>query len=283
MKVHRRIGSFVSFASLALLTACGGNGSGTVKVTTWGEEFLEEGIPAESEDTDGFVDGWAVDFSKFVVSLGDIRLDGLSGEDAVTDATFRAFDLTKEGPFDVTEFDVASGRWTTFSWAIAPSSELTAGNAEEADVTRMRDENLSVLVVGEATRAGETITFEWPFSLATDYLNCDHPDFGEGVAVADGETATAQMTVHADHLFMDDLQAEEPSLRFDAIAEADANDDGEVTLEELDAVELADLPPGSYGTGAVAGVETLRDFIEVQVRSVGHFRGEGHCSPEIRD
>lgn len=268
--------------SLALLAACGGNGSGTVKVTTWGEEFIEEGIPAEGDDTDGFVDGWSVTFSKFLVSIGDVRLDGLSGEDAVTDATFRVFDLTRDGPFDVAELDVASGRWSGFAYAVAPSSTPVAGNATADDVTRMADDALSVLVIGEATREEETIAFEWPFALATDYRDCTHPDFGNGVAVGDGQTVTAELTIHADHLFLDDLQAEEPSLRFQAIADADADEDGVVTLEELDAVSLADLPLDRYGTGSVLGVETLRDFVEVQVRTVGHFRGEGHCSPVIR-
>jgi hypothetical protein len=95
-----------------------------------------------------------------------------------------------------------------------------------------------------------------------------------------------QLTIHGDHLFFDDLQSPEAKMRFDAMAAADnlgiAGADGQVTLEELAAVDLTELPPDQYGTGGVGNVRNLRDFVTALVRTVGHFRGEGECSPQSR-
>lgn len=294
MKKSTLKNSLLLAASLGLLSACGG--TGTVAVTTWGEEYVEDKIPAiGGKVEDGFVDGWTVTFSRFVISLGDIRLGGAEGEDDVSDSTFRAFDLAprgeerkETGPAKVVDLEVTAARWKEFAYAVAPSSKLENGNADEADFKRLRDEGLSALVVGKATSAdGErVIEFEWPFTAATDYQDCSHEDFGDGVSVASDERVEVQLTMHADHIFVDHLHNADADARFELIAEADQDSDGKVTLEELAAVELADLEfedTNLYGTGAASGVNTLRDFIEIQFRSVGHFRGEGHCHLEFLD
>jgi hypothetical protein len=73
------------------LTACGDDPQpGTLSVSVWGEGFIEEGIPA-----DELVDGWAIDFDAFVVSIGNTV--GRAGEDGtdVGDPTFRLVDLAQ--------------------------------------------------------------------------------------------------------------------------------------------------------------------------------------------
>ena len=88
-----------------------------------------------------------------------------------------------------------------------------------------------------------------------------------------------QITIHGDHPFYDRLQespnpAVATSLRFDAIAEADADVDGEVTLEELDAaiLDVTRYDPSPFE------VTTLGEFVGELVRTIGHYRGEGECS-----
>ena len=66
----------------------------------------------------------------------------------------------------------------------------------------------------------------------------------------------------------------------DNIANADADADGKITLEELAAVDLADktkITAGTYGTGSASNINDLRAFVEALSRTVGHFRGEGEC------
>ena len=50
-----------------LVAACGGAETGSITATVYGEELVEEGIPA-----DIFNDGWRVDFDLFLVSIGQI-------------------------------------------------------------------------------------------------------------------------------------------------------------------------------------------------------------------
>ena len=126
----------------------------------------------------------------------------------------------------------------------------------------------------------------WGFPINTLYEKCEHPDLGEGVTVPNGGEETVQLTIHGDHLFFDDLQSPDAKMRFDAIAAADKagilGADGQVTLEELALVDLTELPPEQYGTGGASNVRTLRDFVTALVRTVGHYRGEGECSPRVR-
>ena len=53
-----------------LLGACG-DGEGTVRVTAYGESFIEDGISASEMD-----DGWAVAFERFEVLIRDVRVAG---------------------------------------------------------------------------------------------------------------------------------------------------------------------------------------------------------------
>ena len=67
-------------------------------------------------------------------------------------------------------------------------------------------------------------------------------------------------------------------LRFDAIAAADRPGDGfgEITLEELSAVQLSTLV-GAYDPSGLPAA-TLGDFVTALAHTVGHFRGEGECT-----
>ena len=66
--------------------------------------------------------------------------------------------------------------------------------------------------------------------------------------------------------------------RFNAMAAADANANGEVTLDELSAVKLVDIPEGTYGTGSASNVDDLGAFVRALTATLGHYRGEGHCA-----
>ena len=93
-----------------------------------------------------------------------------------------------------------------------------------------------MLVEGEASRAGVTKRFAWAFSTSTRYTDCKAEVDGRevvGVNVTGGGEDRAEITIHGDHLFYDDLEATTAAVRFDALAQADADGDGVVTLDEL--------------------------------------------------
>jgi hypothetical protein len=271
--------------SLLGLTACG-EGTGAVTFTTYGEDYIEKQIPAATGNAAGFVDGWTVRYSKFLVTLGEVKVSSRD-ETAAQQGQAKVFDVHKAGPVVVESFeDLPAKEWDEVSYAIAPAPQAVAGNADALDMTRMSAEGYSVYVEGTATKGAVTKRFNWGFTTNTLYERCESPDLGAGVTVPSEGEETVELTLHGDHLFFDDLQSPDAKMRFDALAAADrlgiAGPDGEVTLEELAAVDLTELPQGQYGTGGVGNVRNLRDFVTALVRTVGHFRGEGECAPKSR-
>lgn len=263
------------------LAACS-TGSGDVTFTTYGEDFIEKEIPAEE-----FADGWTVKYSKFLVTIGELKVADHQGELAAESTGAKVFDVRKQGPVTVASFtSLPASTWDEVSYAIVPAVGAEAGNASAEDVNLLKANGWSVYVEGTATKGSVTKRFGWGFPLNTLYEHCAHPDLGDGVTVPNGGEETVQLTIHGDHLFFDDLQSSDAKMRFDAFAAADKlgtqGADGEVTLEELAQVDLTELPGGQYGTGGASNVNNLRDFVTALVRTVGHFRGEGECSPRIR-
>lgn len=265
-----------------ILSACGA--PGTLTFTTWGEAYIEEGIPVDSMATTGFVDGWSLKYSKFVVVLKDITLAQKTGGKGPKQGGAKVVDLTKKGPVDVLTFkDAPAGKWDLVSYAIAPDAAPEGiGGIAAADVEAAKNGAFSIHLVGTATKGATTKTFDWSFTNDTLYADCTNPDFGEGVTIPTGGTEVVQLTIHGDHFWYDDLQAATAKLRFQAMADADANADSVITQAELKAVQLTSLPLGQYGTGGASSVKSLYDFAAALSRTIGHYRGEGHCESTVR-
>src|SRR5690606_19242015 len=106
------------------------------------------------------------------------------------------------------------------------------------------------------------------FATDTRYVECH-----AAADLAEGD-ASSQLTIHADHLFYDDLDSEEPNVAFDLVASADADANGEVTTEELRALDIT--AQTRYQVGS-RDITELWGFIEAQTATLGHIDGEGHC------
>lgn len=258
----------------------GGSGeTGSVAFNTWGEAYIEDEIPsAELED------GWAVTYTEFLVNIAGITVAEGEAVGAQQSGTL-IFDHTQAGVKPVATFaDLEAKNWTSVSYRIEPATaESAVGAGTDAQKSAMVAANAAVMVKGSATNGTETKTFEWVFTQTTHYDDCKGEIDGketEGVLVTNGGTDDVQLTIHGDHLFYDDLTSPEAKVRFQHIADADgAEGDGVVTLEELAAVQLVDLPPsaGPFGTGSSSSVNDLRAFVTALSGTVGHYRGEGEC------
>lgn len=257
-------------ASLSLF-ACGSK-PGTLQVSIYGEEFIEEGIPS-----DVFSDGWKLNFSKFLVSLGDVSAANEHTAPALTDSTYRIFDLTRPSSgmgHSVLSGEVPGGAYDHIGYRIAPPpTGAKLGNATAADLDRLRQGGFGLYVEGSAQKGTVTKTIRWGFTGKTAYGGC------HSTAVIDGGPAKSQITIHADHLLYDDLFSSEPNVSFDLIASADTNTDGEVTSAELAAVDIS--TQARYQVGST-GVRDLWSFITYQTSTVGHIDGEGHCETATR-
>ncbi len=288
--------AFTAFASILGLacsdasTGTSADGQGTVTFTTYGEDFIEKEIgPGGTEDAP-VVDGWTITYEKFYVALGEVSIgdDGRPASYSMPNA--KIFNMKMPGQKPVMTFANVPGKpYTHVSYAIAPATaaaELGEG-ATDADKQMMVSGGYSIYVEGKLTKDAVTKTFAWGFKTNTLYDRCKGELAGketDGVVVTNGGTDAVELTMHGDHFFYDDLQAAEAKVRVGNIADADADNDGKVTLEELAAVQLAAIPKdkGTYGVGSSANVNDLRSFVEALSRTVGHFRGEGECFAKAR-
>ena len=240
-------------------------GEGTLKVTLWGEEYIEEGLP-----DDVFADGYTVTYTKFLISLSEISTAEDGASPAFTASDMKIWDVTKTGPVDIDSKTVPAGDYTHTAYRISPASAgAVSGNAADDDVQHMIDDGLSVYVEGTASDGTTAVSFAWGFDTDTTYDPCH----STGALAADGK-ATIQITIHGDHLLYDSAISEEPDLRFNDIALADSDGDTIVTEEELLAYNITALP--NYTVGSLE-IDNMYDFIAHMTSTLGHIDGEGHC------
>lgn len=263
-------------AALALGACSDGaeGGVGTLTLTTWGEDYIEKEIPAS--EVEG---GASITFSKFLMTLSELRVADGGGALGGEVSEQKVFDLVPAGPHELAVFaDIGAKRWDAISVRVAPASGAVAGNAGAADVQLMNQQGLSLYVEGQIRPAtGNPLSFAWGFDTATRYESCEDADGKLGVVVPTGGSATAQLTMHGDHFFYDSLQGD-AKLRVEALIAADADQNGDISLAELAAVDLTTLPPDQYDTAGDGSVKTLADFIRALTRTVVHYQGEGHCA-----
>jgi hypothetical protein len=290
MNIRKQFGSLVKVLALTVLvTSAAGcndsdNGKGTVTITTWGEEYIEDELPS-----DAFLDSWSVKYSKFLVVYNHVTIAAGNGDVVAKLDHPLVFDMVQKAkgkPKTLATYDLEAKAWPNLSYQVGPiADDAEPGDLATADdVTLLQTDQASVHVEGTAmSPTGAQKTFSWSFSPATLFEGCHGMQDGkevEGVLVTNGGTQEVELTVHGDHMFYDDLQSEEGGPRFQAYADADADGDGEVTLAELDLVPLYTVPleRGTYGTGALGNVNTLGQYVRTLARTIGHYRGEGSCN-----
>lgn len=254
-------------AAVALIPLLAGCGTGTWTLYTWGEEYIEDEIPA-----DVFADGCSLAYDEFLIAINDPNLvDG--DNQAVSELpASQVFDMTQAGPHEVGSSEVRATTYDRVRVRVSLTSDATvAGNASDDQAARM--DGLSLSVAGTLTCGVDSATFAWAFQTETMYLCEPELTIGSGGA---GET---EFTVHGDHLFYDGLENPDALVRGQPILDADGDGNGEVTREEMAGVDLA--PLGLYDVGSQSDVATLDGFVQYLTRTLGHVDGEGHCQIEI--
>lgn len=253
---------------MAIGFSLGACAQGEWVVETWGEDFIEEGIPSAAFD-----DGCEARFDSFLVVIAQADLINGDGQPVGGSDGALIFDVAEPGPHALGAWSVPRGPYDEARFVIAPASAPEQGNATEAEVEALVGAGASVRVQGELSCGGESVTFDWAFDRATTYT-CEPP----ALSIPRGGEDVTQLTIHGDHLFYDGLEDPDAALRGLAILEADSNGDGAVTLEELDQVAVAPL---GYSVGRYSDVTTLRGFIAHLTQTLGHVDGEGHCEVEF--
>lgn len=300
----------VSAALLALLLGSMGctseesAGGGDLAIAVGGGVAVRDGFPyTEGETTFAFVDGWTLQFTKYVVSVGNVRLTkpGSGGEVAVW-AGSAALDL-RQSPLASVDFtvltDVPAVRHD-LGFDFSPvTGDTDNGGVDAAAFELMSQSGWSILAEGSATHATKgTVRFRFGLPVASRYYECiNGKDKTQGVAIEARKTTGVFIYAHAIHMFWDTLGTGDEDLRFDAFAAMKGSDDL-VTEEELRHQDLNDLrdeqgnPLRDNGGRPVfyndngrlpLGQQTLYDFLVEAVRASAHFNGVGLCKQQNLD
>jgi hypothetical protein len=241
-------------------------------------------------------DGWDIAFDRILVSLGRASLDG-SDCSVYSDARYARL-LSLIGAPDAQKISESYGIGRCdFGFAIgnASADSLLGVGATEADLALMRTaasdrynglSGVSMFVSGRAQKGERTLTFAWPFRGRVRYRECRsdlEATSEDGLSLKQGGDVTLDVALHAEALFTEDPSDPEAALRFEPVANADGNADGDVTLDELSDVPLSDLrTSGRYAQSedapGAAGWTTLEDFIYLGAApQIARFQETGAC------
>jgi hypothetical protein len=262
---------------------------GDVRVTLSGGDGTQRGFANHL-----FQDGWSVQFTKYLVSVGDFTLTSASGDThAVSEHVL--VDVQK-GDVPLTGLTgLAAGRYGV-GFQVSPPEERTVAGASVSpeDLALMRERGFSYLVEGRAQHRDPTLgvyTFRMGFPVRTRMVDCiNGADGTQGIVVPENSVARAEVTIHAEHMFYDRLGTHRGvQLRFEAIA-ATADPGRAITPEGLGTQDLLDLrgldggelkdaqgQPVVYLPGAYA-LRTLQEFISQSIVDQAHLNGGGVCT-----
>ncbi|HMR07065.1 MAG TPA: hypothetical protein PKA88_14880 [Polyangiaceae bacterium] len=282
-----------SLSALALALATGGclptdtrPPPGTLNVVARTEEATLAGVVTD--------DGWALSFEQLLVSVGHASAEG-DDCTAYNDPDYaRVLDGLRSGAQKInTLFVVGLCELDIELSSPKEDSPLGAGTtAADRDFLRtpgsdtyVPEGGVSYHLVGTATKGGVTKRFAWPYRNRIDYSTCAALENGvpsAGIRIREHETKSATVTLHGTAPFQTSRDAKSARLRFDAFAAADANTDGEVTLDELGDVLLSDLDDGTDYSDADAGWVTLEDYVyHGRFPKVVRYENDGVCELEI--
>lgn len=296
---------YVALFAGAALVGCGedeaSGGSGTLVVAVSAEDAVRTGYPVDPGTAGeiSFSDGWTVQFTKHLVGIQDFKVESSDG--ASSTVVSAPFLVELHGgtmdPEAMRFTNVPARRWDRISYRIAvPTAASTLVNgATAAERDAMITAGHTFVLRGTATKGAQTFNFDFGFTQRLHNEQCVSGDETDGVVVANGSSTLAQITLHLDHLFFDSLAADEPNLRFDAMAASVPDTGTTITLATLATQSLTNLrglgggplvdgagAPIVYDPGStVLSAQNLREFVIANQVTVGHWNGEGHCEYTI--
>jgi hypothetical protein len=234
-------------------------------------------VSVESSDAavNGFVteDGWTIHFERLLVGMGYTMLGGddceVYGEAQYTEL----FDFTVPGKQMLGE--VYGLNACNLEFHVNPAYFAYLGNGVTvADRAMIVDRNdllangfraPSIYVRGNAIQGSVTKHFAWKFRGGYSFNECENPMDGTintSLQLQGSEELQPIVTFHPDELFRDNIETD-AAVRFDPLAAADTNSDGELSLEEVSqipapVVELT--PKETLDAGALDGGYIVDDM-----------------------
>lgn len=284
-----------------LVSACGSEdsaGNGNLLLSLNGGTAVREGFPHQEGDADfSFVDDWKINFTKYIVTLGNIELTKPGSTSVVSSWNKSAvMDLKKaaSASMEIVSLDEIPALRYELSYDFkAVDDSVENRNIDQADFDLMKANQWSFLIEGRAEHSEKgSFTFRFGLPVHTHYYECiNGKDQTQGIAIEANKTTGAFIYAHAVHLFWDTLGTGDEDLRFDAFY-AMHGDDTEITEEELKAQDLNALKDDEGNTLVDSSGNTifyndngklqpseqnLYSFTVEAMRASAHFNGVGLC------
>jgi hypothetical protein len=247
-------------------------------------------------------DGWGLSFTRVLATIGRASLEG-EGCNTYSEARYtRVLSLLGAPAREKISESFGLGQ-CDFGFAVinAESDSLLGSTATADDVAWLRtlgtdkyagSSGVSFYVEGRAVRGEVSKNFAWKFRGRVRFDECAELVDGasvRGLKLEEDGDVDVDVTLAPEALFGDNLDPTLAKLRFDAIAAADTDagdNDGEVTLDELGLVPLANLGRDeAYTPKAEVAMMymTLEDFVYLGVApAVARYQGTGKCSTRPR-
>lgn len=215
---------------------------------------------ASSASTNGFStdDGWSIRFERLMVGLGNVSLGREGCNEYAGSGYDRLYEFTRPGAQKLGQAYGLGGCDIEFRLRSPSDEALLQEGTTATDREFMRELDSETLALattlgldrrlprtgvyarGTATRGDEVKQFDWKFQMARYELsNCENPEDGTLTSAVDlqgGVTLRRAISFHGEDLFRVGVESAD-LLGFGAIASADADADGNITLKELADVE----------------------------------------------
>lgn len=228
---------------------------------------------ASSATTEGFStdDGWTIRFDKLLVGLGNVDLEGDACNDYSSGGYDRLYNFTLPGAQKLGDVYGLAGCEIQFRLRSPSSDSILQNGVTAADREFMRFVNVleplpmdgppprtAVYARGMATRNAEKKRFDWKFVARYTLTDCANVVDGKKntfFQLKAGDDFRPVIQFHGEDLFREGIAAD-AARRFDLLAAADMNADGDITLEELVSVPapvLEEMDGGVADAGSADG------------------------------
>ena len=303
---HQRLAVALSLAFVAASCGSASSGTGRVQVFVAAEDTIPNGLEPGAGDAN-IKDGWTVRYNKFLISIGNFRAGrSAAAADKLSDARTFVLDMKNlpAGGLIIADFAGAKAvRWDKVGYDMpnATSASACAAGIANTDCAFMKNSGFSIYLEATLTKpdgqscpprtttcfARSAQTIRWGLKAGTSFDDCAAVGGGDkGFAIATGGTVQVRPTVHGDHWFFTNITAgaETTQRRAQWIVDADADRDGETTLDELKGAAAAALfpsPPynlsGGVASSECATISTGYCYLLAQARTLGDYQGDGEC------
>lgn len=287
MKMQSRTLSTLTLALAGSMLGCSNTPTGDLVVSLQAEDTIAEGLAAGTGDEE-ITDGWAIEYTKFIVALGHVHVQQAGGavNEVEMDLLADLRNVSSAGRPIRTLTGLPTGRYTfEYDTPIAEAEMTRDATVSEADQARMVAEGCTYLIQGTATRETRSIMFDFCLAAET-VLECSAMEGAEGIVINSGSNSAA-MTLHGDHLWFNGFPDGDEGVVLRragwlALVDDGTGADGMLTNADLMMTPVTVLDPTLYaltGAPSVDGmpIVNMLQYARAQVTTQGHLNGEGEC------